>query len=210
MRSPRDMYRAWVISHLDRILLIAPIPRQRLGDALPAWAAGADIVMPQQFLQAGLIADIIEATRPTMSGAVPTCSTTSSPTEPTPTSVVAIRGCGGSAHPRLFEYRDTFGDHHPGLGMTDEPCSPPWPTRPEEPPEDELTSGQTRDRCRCRDPNCDDDGNEMPWDGQSQGEIEVRGLWITGGYYLDPDPEKFHDGRLRTATSHRSSPTASS
>jgi fatty-acyl-CoA synthase len=26
----------------------------------------------------------------------------------------------------------------------------------------------------------------------------VRGPWITGAYHLDPDPEKFHDGWLRT------------
>ncbi|MGZ6792582.1 MAG: AMP-binding enzyme, partial [Mycobacteriales bacterium] len=30
------------------------------------------------------------------------------------------------------------------------------------------------------------------------GEIQVRGPWITGSYYLDPDPDKFQDGWLRT------------
>jgi acyl-CoA synthetase (AMP-forming)/AMP-acid ligase II len=30
------------------------------------------------------------------------------------------------------------------------------------------------------------------------GEIEVRGPWITGSYYHDDDPGKFHDGWLRT------------
>jgi len=45
---------------------------------------------------------------------------------------------------------------------------------------------------------CDDDGTELPWDGEAQGEIEIRGPWITGSYHLDPDPEKFHDGWLRT------------
>jgi fatty-acyl-CoA synthase len=38
----------------------------------------------------------------------------------------------------------------------------------------------------------------LPWDGESVGEIEVRGPWITGAYYGDPSPEKFHDGWLRT------------
>jgi len=45
---------------------------------------------------------------------------------------------------------------------------------------------------------CGDDGAELPWDGEAQGEIEIRGPWITGSYYLDPTPEKFHDGWLRT------------
>jgi fatty-acyl-CoA synthase len=43
-----------------------------------------------------------------------------------------------------------------------------------------------------------DGDRELPWDGESVGEIEVRGPWVTGSYYLDPSPEKFHDGWLRT------------
>src|SRR5438477_11171500 len=44
----------------------------------------------------------------------------------------------------------------------------------------------------------DDGGAVLPWDGKSIGEIEVRGPWVTGSYYLDPAPDKFHDGWLRT------------
>ena len=43
-----------------------------------------------------------------------------------------------------------------------------------------------------------DDGSVAPSDGSSLGEIEVRGPWVTGSYYRDPAPEKFHDGWLRT------------
>ena len=43
-----------------------------------------------------------------------------------------------------------------------------------------------------------DDGAVMARDGESVGEIEVRGPWITGSYYGDPSPEKFDDGWLRT------------
>ena len=32
----------------------------------------------------------------------------------------------------------------------------------------------------------------------SVGEVQVRGPWITGSYYKDDDPAKFHDGWLRT------------
>jgi fatty-acyl-CoA synthase len=45
-----------------------------------------------------------------------------------------------------------------------------------------------------------DDGAERPWDGESLGEIQVRGSTIAGGYHDTPtEPEKFTaDGWLRT------------
>ncbi len=43
------------------------------------------------------------------------------------------------------------------------------------------------------------DGEVQPWDGESTGEIEVRGPWIAGSYYADPSgDDKFDDGWLRT------------
>ena len=43
-----------------------------------------------------------------------------------------------------------------------------------------------------------EDGSILPNDGESVGEFEVRGPWITGSYYGEPAPERFHDGWLRT------------
>lgn len=43
-----------------------------------------------------------------------------------------------------------------------------------------------------------EDGGELPWDGRSVGEIEVRGPWVTAGYFRTEDPDKFDDGWLRT------------
>ena len=43
-----------------------------------------------------------------------------------------------------------------------------------------------------------EDGDVLPWDGDSVGEFEVRGPWVTGSYYKDADPDRFHDGWLRT------------
>jgi len=45
-----------------------------------------------------------------------------------------------------------------------------------------------------------DDGEEVPWDGATMGEIWIRGPWIASSYYGDeaPDPAKFKDGWLRT------------
>jgi fatty-acyl-CoA synthase len=39
----------------------------------------------------------------------------------------------------------------------------------------------------------------VPWDGQSMGELELRGPWVAGAYFGDEDPEKFtDDGWFRT------------
>src|SRR5262249_35185399 len=42
------------------------------------------------------------------------------------------------------------------------------------------------------------DGDVVPNDGRSVGELEVSGPWITGSYYGGADSEKFRDGWLRT------------
>ncbi len=47
-------------------------------------------------------------------------------------------------------------------------------------------------------------GEELPWDGTSMGELQVRGPWVTSGYYDDPRgeargrAESFMDGWFRT------------
>jgi len=42
-------------------------------------------------------------------------------------------------------------------------------------------------------------GEEVPWDNQSYGELQVRGPWIARAYYKDSESEaKFADGWLRT------------
>jgi fatty-acyl-CoA synthase len=35
--------------------------------------------------------------------------------------------------------------------------------------------------------NRDADGNELPWDGDSMGELEIRGPWVAAGYYDTPE-----------------------
>ncbi len=44
----------------------------------------------------------------------------------------------------------------------------------------------------------DEDFNRLPHDGESVGEILVRGPWICSEYYRNPQPERFHDGWLIT------------
>ena len=44
----------------------------------------------------------------------------------------------------------------------------------------------------------DEDFQPLPHDGETVGEILVRGPWICSEYYNNPQPEKFHDGWLIT------------
>lgn len=44
----------------------------------------------------------------------------------------------------------------------------------------------------------DPDGNDLPFDGESQGELLLRGPWITAAYHNLNDPERFHEGYWRS------------
>lgn len=44
----------------------------------------------------------------------------------------------------------------------------------------------------------DDGGALVPWDGVTPGELEVRGPWVTAGYFRGEGTEAFRDGWLRT------------
>ncbi len=38
-----------------------------------------------------------------------------------------------------------------------------------------------------------DDGQELPWDGQSAGRLKARGPWVCSGYYLPDEDVRSHD-----------------
>jgi len=44
----------------------------------------------------------------------------------------------------------------------------------------------------------DESGAPVPHDGRTPGELEVRGPWVTAGYYRGDTERSFHDGWLRT------------
>ncbi|MFV0524384.1 MAG: long-chain fatty acid--CoA ligase [Acidimicrobiales bacterium] len=190
----------------DRLLVIVPMFHANAwGMPYAGWMVGADLIMPQQYLQAGPLADIIHSTRPSYSGAVPTVLNDILHNRPD-ADLSSLREiiCGGSAVPRsLMEgFEETFGVRVvQAWGMTE--TSPlgavanvPKGTDPDDAMSWRARTGRVLAGVELR--ICDDDGNVLPWDGRAQGEIEVRGPWITGSYYREPTDEKFHDGWLRT------------
>ena len=44
----------------------------------------------------------------------------------------------------------------------------------------------------------DEEWNALPHDGETVGELCIKGAWIASEYYNDPQPDKFHDGWLVT------------
>jgi fatty-acyl-CoA synthase len=197
---------ALALSVQDRILVIVPMFHANAwGMPYAGWAAGCDMVMPQQFLQAGPLAEVIEQTRPTYSGAVPTVLNDILQNRPD-ADLSSLREivCGGSAVPAslIKGFDDTFGvPVVQGWGMTEtSPLAAIARVPPGTDPVDAMTwrarTGRLLAGVEVR--ICDDDGVPLPWDGQAQGEIEIRGPWITGRYYRDDDDEKFHDAWLRT------------
>jgi fatty-acyl-CoA synthase len=196
------------ISGQDRLLVIVPqFHANAWGNPYAAWMAGADLVMPRQFLQAEPLVHIIEAERPTISAGVPTIWNDVlrySDTHEVDLSSLRLIVCGGSAVPQaLMEGFDKrFGlQIVQAWGMTE--TSPlaavAWPPRGI-PPEQAMAYRQKSGRVvagvqlRVVTP----DGGVAAPDGVTVGEFEVRGPWVTGSYYGDPTPEKFRDGWLRT------------
>ena len=194
------------ISQHDRLLLIVPMFHANAwGMPYAGWAAGADLIMPQQHLQAGPLTEIIEATKPTYSGAVPTVLNDILHNRST-ADLSSLRGivCGGSAVPRsLIEgFDETFGvPVVQAWGMTETSPLAAIANLPKnigdgDPMDWRVRTGRALPGVEIR--ICAEDGTELPRDGEAQGEIEIRGPWITSSYYNDAADEKFHDGWLRT------------
>ena len=205
------------LSFADKAFPIVPMFHANAwGLPYAALMAGADIVLPDRFMDATSLVNLIETQRPTVAGAVPTIwNDVMHFLEREPghdISSLRLVACGGSAVPvslmRTFEAK--FGVQIRQLwGMTE--TSPmatlAWPA-PGTPPEKEweIRATQGRPMCGVRARIVDDEGAVLPNDGVAVGELEVSGPWITGSYYRNTDPSKFASGWLRTGDVGRIDP----
>ena len=205
------------ISEADRLLAIVPMFHANAwGLVYAALMSGADLVLPDRYLQAEPLVSLIENTGPTVAGAVPTIWNDvdryldSHPGRDI--SSLRLVACGGSAVPisliRGFEEKYNVPIVQ-AWGMTE---TSPLATvaRPSRDADEtrrwEMRASQGRPICGVEIRLRDDDGKNVPWDGQSVGEIQARGPWITGSYFGDFDSDKFDEGWLRTGDVGRIDP----
>jgi fatty-acyl-CoA synthase len=192
----------------DRMLAIVPMFHANAwGTPYSCWMTGADMVLPQQYVQGEQLARIIPDLTPTLSCGVPTIWNdllrVASTREVDLSSLRSVTA-GGSAVPRaLIEaFRDRFGiTILQGWGMTEtSPLAavaiPPRDCPPELDMDYRVKAGRLLPGVELR--TVGEDGQILPRDGESVGEFEIRGPWVTASYYKDEDPSKFHHGWLRT------------
>jgi fatty-acyl-CoA synthase len=201
----------------DRVLpIVSMFHANAWGQPYAAVMAGADLLLPDRFLQAESLVDMIELHRPTIAAAVPTIWNDvlqylhAHPER----DISSLRKvcCGGSAVPlgMMKEYEQHFGVViTQGWGMTEtSPLAALATPPPEVTGEDAWTLRASAGRVACgvEVRIVDDEGAVLPSDGKAVGEIEIRGPWITGSYYQNADASKFDDGWLRTGDVGRIDP----
>ncbi|MGW1886159.1 long-chain fatty acid--CoA ligase [Streptomyces sp. NPDC001970] len=201
---------AFGIGPASKVLAVVPMfHAMAWGLPYAAFMSGGSLLMPDRFLQGAPLAAMIAAERPTLAGAVPTIWTDLlAHLDANPTDVSSMKEVivGGSACPPslMHAFSERYGvEVIHAWGMTE--TSPlgsvarapaglagpeAWAYR--------YTQGRVPASVEAR--IVGPAGEVMPADGKAVGELEVRGPWVTGTYVGDsePDPEKFHDGWLRT------------
>ncbi|WP_328504942.1 long-chain fatty acid--CoA ligase [Streptomyces sp. NBC_00457] len=201
----------------DQDISLAVVPQFHVNAwGLPhaTFMTGVNVLMPDRFLQPAPLAEMIEREKPTHAAAVPTiwqgllAELTAHPRDVSSLTQVTI---GGSAcPPSLMEAFDKLGMrvcHAWGMTETSPLGTIARPPAHAVGTEEEFAYRLTQGRfpasveARLTGPG----GERLPWDGESAGELEVRGPWIAGAYYNGPGAEplrpadKFsEDGWLKT------------
>jgi fatty-acyl-CoA synthase len=197
----------------DRVLPVVPMFHANAwGLAHAAVACGADLVMPGPDLSPPGLAALIESERVTIAAGVPTIWMGVLPElKGRDTSSLRAIPCGGSAVPKVLSeaYREQVGlPITQAWGMTEtSPVASSGHIKSSlaSALDDEAkanlrtTVGQPLMGVEARIVDVAS-GDEQAWDGQSSGELQVRGPWVASSYYNDErSPESFtEDGWLRT------------
>ncbi len=203
------------LSATDCLLGIVPM-FHAMGWGLP-WSAlmlGCKQVMPYRFMDPARLIQLMVDEEVTVSAGVPTIwQGVKALYEANPgkydLSALSRVTCGGSAPPPslIRWYWDTLGvEMIQGWGMTETSPLATLSRRvakrshrnlsEDEQFQNVAKAGQVMPGIEV---DIFDEGfNRLPHDGETVGEILIRGPWICSAYYNNPQPEKFHDGWLVT------------
>ncbi|MFD4155875.1 long-chain fatty acid--CoA ligase [Streptomyces hydrogenans] len=209
-----NMAESMALTDRDTTLVVVPqFHVNAWGLPHATFMTGINMLMPDRFLQPAPLAEMIEREKPSHAAAVPTiwqgllAEVTANPRDLSSMRQVTIGGA--ACPPSLMEAYDKLGVRlchawgmtetsplgtmaHPPAGLTPEE---EWPYR--------VTQGRFPAGVEAR--LVGPAGEHLPWDGESAGELEVRGTWIAGAYFggVGADPvrpeDKFsEDGWLKT------------
>ena len=203
------------LSATDTLLGIVPM-FHAMGWGLP-WSAlmlGCKQVMPHRFMDPQRLLNLVESEGVTLSAGVPTIwqgikGLYEAEPDKYDLSALARLTCGGSSPPPslIRWYWDTLGvEMIQGWGMTETSPLATLSRRvmkksqlslsEDEQFENVAKAGQLMPGLELD--IFDEEFNRVAHDGESVGEILIRGPWICSEYYNNPQPEKFHDGWLIT------------
>ena len=204
---------ALALSERDIVLPVVPqFHAMAWGLPYAAAFAGAELVMPGPHLDPPSLADMIVEEKVTVPAGVPTIWNglyQEFKSNPRDLSNIRVLAVGGAAMPRslIKAYEEELGVNvlH-AWGMTE--MSPlgtmcQLESHHSDLPDDEkwdvkAMQGYPIAGVELR--IVGEDGEELPWDGVTMGEIQVRGPWIVASYYKrEPTPDEFTaDGWFRT------------
>jgi fatty-acyl-CoA synthase len=203
------------LSATDCLLGIVPM-FHAMGWGLP-WSAlmlGCKQVMPHRFMDPKRLIQLLAEEEVTVSAGVPTIwqgvkAIYEADSDRYDLSNLSRLTCGGSAPPPslIRWYWDTLGvEMIQGWGMTETSPLATLSRRVMKRSQKKLSedeqfanvakAGQIMPGIEVD--IFDENFERLPHDGETVGEILIRGPWICSRYYNDPQPEKFHDGWLIT------------
>lgn len=203
------------LSALDAVCGIVPM-FHAMGWGLPFTASmlGCKQVMPHRFMDPGRLVQLMAEEEVTISAGVPTIwqgvkSHIAEDPDKYDLSKLSRLTCGGSAPPvsMMRWYWDTLGiEVIQGWGMTETNPLGTLSRKVAKRSHLSLTEDQQFEniaKAGLTMPGLeleifDESWNALPHDGETVGELLIRGPWICSSYFNDPQPEKFHDGWLVT------------
>jgi fatty-acyl-CoA synthase len=209
------MVDAHAIRRGDVVLPLTPMFHVN-GWGLPYTAAlaPASLVLAGADTSPASVGRLIESERPTTIAGIPTFWVQMDELfhsgERDVSSVERIMCGGAEAPPALVERYTSLGiDFFHGWGMTE--MSPSgsgaWIRAADSGSEPDARPGAATPGVELR--LVSEDRTELPWDGQTVGELQARGPWVAAAY-LDPDDDsneqRFDDGWLRTGDVARLAP----